>query len=79
MISWYLSDKGRFYDWFSRHFHDGRRDPLRGVPRGHGEDPGALRGRVLLLLPSILQKNHAEGGAGKVQISGKISVVRDYF
>ena len=52
---------------------------MRGVPRGDGEDPGALRGRVLLLLPSILQKNHAEGGAGKVQISGKISVVRDYF
>ena len=52
---------------------------MRGVPRGDGEDQGPLRGRVLLLLPSILQENNAEGGAGKMQISGKISVVRDFF
>ena len=73
MISCYLSDKGCcFNDWFSRHFHDGR-DPLCCVPRGDGEEPDSLRGRVLLLVPSILQENHAEGGAGKMQISGKIS------
>ena len=69
MRSCYLSDKGRFNDWFSRHFHDGR-DPLRGVPRGDGEEPDSLRGRVLLLLPSILQENHATRGIGKMQISG---------
>ena len=49
------------------------------MPRGDGEDQGPLWGRVVLLLPSILQENNAEGGDGKMQISGKISVVRDYL
>ena len=35
MMIWYLSDKGCFNDWLSRHFHNGR-DPLCGVPRGDG-------------------------------------------
>ena len=41
------------------------------MPRGNGEEQGPLRGRVVLLLPSILQENNPEGGAGKMQISGK--------
>ena len=55
---------------FSENRND--RKQVRGVSRGHGEGSCPLWRSLVLLLQSILQKNHAERRVAEVQVPGRL-------